>query len=101
MTRSGDQSRLSHSTPRLEAHEHRQSAEGAKVNAVANSTMHRLRGDRQSLLAALASHWVDQQIGVVASSTAAEIILVRIKPATDAYAKHHLLDGQRQAKRSS
>ena len=29
-----------------------------------HTRMFRLRGDRQSLLAALASHWVDQQLGL-------------------------------------
>lgn len=38
----------------------------AKVNGVANATMFRIHGDRQSLLAALACHWVDQQLGIPA-----------------------------------
>jgi len=29
-----------------------------------HTRMFRLRGDRQSLLAALASHWVDHQLGI-------------------------------------
>jgi hypothetical protein len=35
--------------------------------------MLRLRGDRQSLLAALASHWVDQQLGIPTREITTEV----------------------------
>lgn len=38
----------------------------ARLNPVAFTVILRLRGDRQSLLAALACHWVDQQLGIPA-----------------------------------
>jgi hypothetical protein len=75
------------------AEEQRSAAGGAKVNSVAKSTRLRLRGDRQSLLAALASHWVGQQHGVMTSSTAAEVILAMTTLAWVACINDHLIDG--------
>ncbi len=67
-----DQPRLSHVTHHQETNEHQQSEYRAKVNAFVTSTMFRLLGDRQSLLVALAVHWIDHQVGLPSTPVTTE-----------------------------